>query len=74
MADLKHPETMSREELNAHLNSLSDEELDLTIEAYGSRWRAYNRGFPRHQNEQAFLNTGQGIRQHYLHRYGLAAA
>lgn len=73
MATLKHPETMSREELNAHLNSLSDEELELTMEAYAHRWRAFNNGFSRHQDDQAFLNTGRSIQNHYVTRYGLVS-
>lgn len=74
MENPKHPETMSQEELNLHLHSLSDEELGRTVETYGHRWRAYNNGFSRHQDDNAFLRTGQVIQSHYVNRHGFAAA
>ena len=72
MEQPKHPETMSQEELNAHLNSLSDGELTMTVATYADRWRRYLAGFPRFQNERDFIRTGRNIRQHYMNRHGLA--
>jgi len=68
---LKHPEQMNPKELDSYIKSLTKDELELVMETYGHRWRAYNDGFPRCQDEQAFIRTGQAIQSNYVNRLGI---